>query len=247
MAVLSARHLVKRFGGLLATDDVSLDLEVGRIHALIGPNGAGKSTLIGQLSGEIAPDAGTILLDGQDITHMAVHRRSLSGLIRSYQLTSILTEFTTIENVMLAVQARQGHSFRFWRPVSEQRELREPAVAALMEAGLAEYAQVQAGMLAHGQQRQLELAMVLAGKPRVLLLDEPMAGMGQAESRQMTEVLRRLRERYATLLVEHDMEAVFNLADNISVLVYGQCIASGSPNDIRSDPEVQKAYLGEPV
>jgi len=247
MAVLSARHLVKRFGGLLATDDVSLDLEVGRIHALIGPNGAGKSTLIGQLSGEIAPDAGTILLDGQDITHMAVHRRSLSGLIRSYQLTSILTEFTTIENVMLAVQARQGHSFRFWRPVSEQRELREPAMAALMEAGLAEYAQVQAGMLAHGQQRQLELAMVLAGKPRVLLLDEPMAGMGQAESRQMTEVLRRLRERYATLLVEHDMEAVFNLADNISVLVYGQCIASGSPNDIRSDPEVQKAYLGEQV
>ena len=247
MAILSARHLVKRFGGLLATDDVSLDLQLGRIHALIGPNGAGKSTLIGQLSGEITPDSGTILLDGQDITSTPVHRRSLAGLIRSYQLTSILAEFTALENVMLAVQARQGHSFRFWRPVSRQPELREPAMAALAEAGMADYAHVQAGMLAHGQQRQLELAMVLAGEPRVLLLDEPMAGMGQAESRQMTEVLARLRERYATLLVEHDMEAVFNLADEVTVLVYGQCIASGLPSAIRNDPEVQKAYLGEQV
>ena len=244
-ARLEVRGLVKRYGGLLATDNVSLELESGRIHAVIGPNGAGKSTLIGQLSGEIPPDAGTVLLDGRDITHLPVHERSLLGLMRSYQITSVLPEFTALENVMLSVQARQGHSFRFWQPVTRQPALLEPAMAALAEAGLAGHAHTPAGTLAHGQQRQLELAMVLAGQPRVLLLDEPMAGMSQAESQQMTAVLARLRSRYALLLVEHDMEAVFSLADQVSVLVYGRCIASGNPDEIRRSEEVQKAYLGE--
>ena len=245
MARLSARGLVKRYGGLLATDHVDLDLHAGRIHALIGPNGAGKSTLIGQLSGEIAPDAGSIHFDGQDITRLPMHARSLRGVLRSYQITSVLPEFTALENVMLAVQARQGHSFRFWKPVSRQTALTEPAMAALVEAGLGAHAGVPAGVLAHGQQRQLELAMVLAAQPAVLLLDEPMAGMSQAESQRMTEVLARLRGRYATLLVEHDMEAVFSLADEVSVLVYGRCIATGTPAEVRRDAKVQKAYLGE--
>lgn len=244
-AKMSVRGLSKRFGGLLATDDVSLELESGQIHAVIGPNGAGKSTLIGQLAGEVAPDSGTITLDGQDITRLPVYSRSLAGLKRSYQITSVLPEFTALENVMLAVQAHQGHSFHFWKPVHRQESLKEPALAALQEAGLLEHAHTPAAVLAHGQQRQLELAMVLAGGPRVLLLDEPMAGMSMAESRQMTKVLIRLRERYAILLVEHDMEAVFRLADRVSVLVYGRCIASGSPEEIRNNAEVQRAYLGD--
>lgn len=244
-ARLSVRRLVKRYGGLLATDDVSLELETGRIHAVIGPNGAGKSTLIGQLSGEIAPEAGEIELDGRDITRLPVHARSLLGLKRSYQITSVLPEFTALENVMLAVQAHQGHSFRFWQPADRQASLREPAMAALEEAGLDGHWDTRAGTLAHGQQRQLELAMVLAARPRVLLLDEPMAGMSQAESRQMTQVLARLRDRYAVLLVEHDMEAVFSLADQVSVLVYGRRIANGSPEDIRLNADVRQAYLGD--
>ncbi len=244
-ARLSVSKLVKRYGGLLATDNVDLELETGRIHAVIGPNGAGKSTLIGQLAGEIDPDSGSIHLDGRDITQLPVHTRSLLGLLRSYQITSVLPEFTALENVMLAVQARQGHSFRFWRPVSAQDRLRGPALAALDEAGLLDHASTPAGTLAHGQQRQLELAMVLAGQPRILLLDEPMAGMSQAESQQMTQVLARLRSRYAVLLVEHDMDAVFSLADEVSVLVYGRCIATGTPQEIRQSAEVQKAYLGD--
>src|SRR5690606_29120974 len=242
---LTVRGLVKRYGGLLATDHVDLSLEPGRIHAVIGPNGAGKSTLIGQLSGEITPDAGRIELDGRDITRLPVHARSLLGLVRPYQITSVLPPFTALETVMLAVQAHQGHSFRFWQPVHQQAALRAPALAALEEAGLAGHTDTPAGVLAHGQQRQLELAMALAARPRVLLLDEPMAGMSQAESRQMTEVLARLRQRYALLLVGHDMEAVFSLADQVSVLVYGHCIATGSPQAIRENAEVQQAYLGE--
>ncbi|NLC35954.1 MAG: branched-chain amino acid ABC transporter ATP-binding protein/permease [Alcaligenaceae bacterium] len=244
-ARLVVSNLVKRYGGLLATDHVNLELETGRIHVVIGPNGAGKSTLIGQLSGEITPDNGTIEMDGRDITRSPVHVRSLSGLKRSYQITSVLPQFTALENVMLAVQAHEGHSFRFWQPAHQQDTLRLPALAALQEAGLQEHAHTLASALAHGQQRQLELAMVLAVQPRVLLLDEPMAGMSQAESRHMTNVLQRLRPHYAILLVEHDMEAVFSLADQISVLVYGRCIATGSPEDIRNNEEVRQAYLGE--
>lgn len=244
-AHLSVRGLVKRYGGLLATDNVDLDLQTGQIHALIGPNGAGKSTLIGQLAGEVTPDAGSITLDGQDITRLPVYQRSLAGLQRSYQITAVLPQFTALENVMLAVQAQQGHSFRFWQDVHTQQSLREPALRALEEAGLAGHVHILAATLAHGQQRQLELAMVLAGQPRVLLLDEPMAGMSMAESRQMTAVLARLRSQYAILLVEHDMEAVFSLADIVSVLVYGRCIATGSPEEIRSNPDVQQAYLGD--
>jgi len=245
MAVLTVDRLVKRYGGLVATDDVTLHLEHGAIHALIGPNGAGKSTLIGQLAGEIAPDSGSIVLDGRDITQLSVHERSLRGVTRSYQITSILPEFSALENVMLAVQAHQGHSFGFWRAVATDDSLREPAMAALEEVGLVSRAHSTAAHLAHGQQRQLELAMVLAGKPRVLLLDEPMAGMSQSETRQMTDVLAKLKGRYATLLVEHDMEAVFSLADQISVLVYGRCIATGNPESIRNNAEVKRAYLGE--
>src|SRR5690606_20659960 len=244
-AHLSVRGLVKRYGGLLATDNVDLDLQSGQIHAIIGPNGAGKSTLIGQLAGEISPDAGTITLDGRDITHLPVYQRSLAGLQRSYQITAVLPQFTALENVMLAVQAQQGHSFRFWRHVHTQQSLLEPAMRALEEAGLAGHAHTQAATLAHGQQRQLELAMVLAGRPRVLLLDEPMAGMSMAESRQMTGVLARLRWQYAILPVEHDMEAVFSLAGKVSVLVYGRCIATGTPEEIRNNTDVQQAYLGD--
>lgn len=244
-ARLVVKNLVKRYGGLLATDHVSLELETGRIHVVIGPNGAGKSTLIGQLSGEIPPNSGSIEMDGRDITCMPVHLRSLAGLKRSYQITSVLPQFTALENVMLAVQAHQGHSFRFWQPAHQQDALLKPALAALQDVGLQGHAHTPAGTLAHGQQRQLELAMVLAVQPRVLLLDEPMAGMSLAESRAMTEVLQRLRPHYAILLVEHDMEAVFSLADQISVLVYGRCIASGSPEEIRNNEEVRQAYLGE--
>src|SRR5690606_38975139 len=203
---LTVRGLVKRYGGLLATDHVDLSLEPGQIHAVIGPNGAGKSTLIGQLAGEITPDAGRIELDGHDITQLPVHARSLAGLKRSYQITAVLPQVTALENVMLAVQAHQGHSFRFWKDVHGEQALREPALRALNEAGLLAHAHTEAAALAHAQQRQLELAMVLAGEPRVLLLDEPMAGMSQVESRQMTEALARLRHRYAILLVEHEME-----------------------------------------
>lgn len=242
---LTVQGLVKRYGGLLATDHVDLSLEPGQIHAVIGPNGAGKSTLIGQLAGEITPDAGRIELDGHDITQLPVHARSLAGLKRSYQITAVLPQFTALENVMLAVQAHQGHSFRFWKDVHGEQALREPALRALNEAGLLAHAHTEAAALAHGQQRQLELAMVLAGEPRVLLLDEPMAGMSQVESRQMTEALARLRHRYAILLVEHDMEAVFSLADQVSVLVYGCCIATGTPDEIRNNAEVQQAYLGD--
>ena len=243
--ILTVDGLIKRYGGLIATDNVSMTLSHGRIHALIGPNGAGKSTLIGQLAGEIPPDSGAIILEGSDITRLPVHERSRRGVTRSYQITSILPEFTALENVMLAVQAQQGHSFGFWRPAATDTSLREPALSALQEVGLTPHAHAVAGHLAHGQQRQLELAMVLAGKPRVLLLDEPMAGMSQSETRQMTEVLAGLKGRYATLLVEHDMEAVFSLADDISVLVYGRCIATGAPDAIRNNAEVKKAYLGE--
>lgn len=242
---LTVRGLIKRYGGLLATDNLGLELETGRIHAVIGPNGAGKSTLIAQLAGEVAPDAGHILLGGRDITRLPVYRRSLAGLKRSYQITSIFPEFTALENVMLAVQAQQGHSFRFWQAVHCQASLCEPAMAALHEAGLHDHAHSPSADLAHGQQRQLELAMVLAARPRVLLLDEPMAGMSLAESRQMTSVLAGLRGRYAILLIEHDMEAVFSLADQVSVLVYGRCIASGTPDEIRHNIDVQQAYLGE--
>jgi branched-chain amino acid transport system ATP-binding protein len=242
---LEVHGLVKRFGGLLATDQLSLALEPGEIHAVIGPNGAGKTTLINQLSGEILPDEGSVVLDGRDITHEPPYRRSQAGLGRSYQITSVFGDFSALRNVMLAVQAHAGHSFRFWRPVARDAALAEPARAALEQVGLGARADTPVAALAHGERRQLEIAMTLATRPKLLLLDEPMAGMSHAESEGVVALLSGLKGRYTTLLVEHDMDAVFALADRITVLVYGRPIACGTPAQIRADPAVRDAYLGE--
>jgi len=244
-SLLAVRGLTKRFGGLVATDNVDLDVADGETLAIIGPNGAGKTTLIGQLSGDLAPDAGTIRFAGDDITALAAPARSQRGLARSFQITSIFAEFTALDNVALAVQAHAGHSFRFWRPARAERALREPARATLEAVGLGERAAVTAATLAHGEQRQLELAMALATGPRLLLLDEPMAGLGPDESQRMIRLLGRLKARYTILLVEHDMDAVFALADRISVMLYGRLIATGAPEAIRANAEVRQAYLGE--
>ncbi len=243
-ALLETQDLVKSFGGIRATDHVRLAVMPGEIHAVIGPNGAGKTTLIGQLAGEIAPDAGTIRFAGADVTRLPVHARSALGLARSFQVTSIFGEFTALDNVALAVQAHAGHSFRFWRPARREAALREPARAALADVGLADRADVPAANLAHGEQRQLEIAMALATRPRLLLLDEPMAGMAGKDSERMVELLRRLKGAQTLVLIEHDMDAVFALADRISALVYGRVIATGTPAEIRANPEVEQAYLG---
>ncbi len=243
--LLRVEDLRKSFGGVVATDNLSLAVEEGSVHAIIGPNGAGKTTLISQLSGALASDAGRILFDGRDITALAAPARSRRGLARTFQITSIFHEFTALDNVALAVQAHDGHSFRFWRPVRGERRLREPARAVLDLVGLGDRADVTASDLSHGEHRQLEIAMALASKPRMLLLDEPMAGMGPEESRLMVEILQGLAGTLTILLIEHDMEAVFALADRITVLVYGQAIASGTVEEIRANPEVRTAYLGE--
>jgi branched-chain amino acid transport system ATP-binding protein len=244
-ALLEARGLVKRFGGLVATDQLDLSVRRGEIHAVIGPNGAGKTTLIGQLTGELRPDAGTILFDGADVTALPAPARARLGIARSFQITQIFRRFTVLENVMLAVQAREPHAFRFWKDARRDEALAAPARSVLEETGLAASAGRLAGALAHGEQRQLEIAMALATSPRMLLLDEPMAGMGREESERMTALLRRLKARETILLVEHDMDVVFALADRVTVLVYGRAIASGTPDEIRANPEVRTAYLGE--
>jgi branched-chain amino acid transport system ATP-binding protein len=243
-ALLETQSLTRRFGGLVATNGVTLAVMPGELHALIGPNGAGKTTLIALLDGELAPDAGRILLAGEDITAVDTPRRAARGLARSFQITSIFPEFTVLENVALAVQARAGHSFRMWRPAAGEAALRQPAQTMLERVGLADRALLPAASLAHGEKRALEIAMALATNPRVLLLDEPMAGMGPEESRRMVALLRGLKGRLAILLVEHDMDAIFSLADRISVLVYGRVIATGAPDAIRADPAVRAAYLG---
>jgi branched-chain amino acid transport system ATP-binding protein len=243
-ALLETRDLCKRFGGIAATADVSLAIAEGTLHAVIGPNGAGKTTLIAQLSGEMPPDSGSIWLDATNITALAAPARARRGLARSFQITSLCREFTALDNVALAVQARQGHSFRFWRPARTDARLTRPAMELLGEVGLADRAEMPAGHLAHGEQRQLELAVALATGPRILLLDEPMAGMGQGESARLIRLIRELKARYTILLVEHDMEAVFSLADVITVLVNGRVIASGAPAEIRASTDVQAAYLG---
>jgi branched-chain amino acid transport system ATP-binding protein len=245
--LLSVRALRKRFGGLVATDGVDLDVAEGETLAVIGPNGAGKTTLIAQLSGDLAPDAGTIRFAGEDVTSLPAPVRSARGLARSFQITSIFREFSALDNVALAVQAHAGHSFRFWRRAREERALREPARAVLAQVGLGARADVEAGALAHGEQRQLEIAMALATRPRLLLLDEPVAGMGTDESQRMVALLRTLRGRHTVVLVEHDMDVVFALADRISVMVYGRVIATGAPEAIRANAEVRRAYLGEEV
>ncbi len=243
--LLQTESLAKRFGGIVATDDVTLGIAPGELHAIIGPNGAGKTTLIAQLSGQLVPDAGRIRFAGHDISALPMHRRSLLGLARSFQITSLFLDLSVLDNIALAVQAHAGHSFRFWRDARGEQVLREPARAALARVGLEARANLPAAALSHGEHRQLELAMALAGNPRMLLLDEPMAGLGPEESARMVTMLRELKKDLTILLVEHDMEAVFALADRITVLVYGRVIASGSPADIRANSQVRDAYLGE--
>jgi branched-chain amino acid transport system ATP-binding protein len=243
--LLHVENLAKRFAGIVASDDLGLNVENGELHAIIGPNGAGKTTLIAQLGGQLMPDAGRIVFAGDDITTLPMDARSRLGLARSFQITSLFLDLSVLDNVALAVQAHAGHSFRFWRDARAENELREPARAALARVGLADRADRVTSALSHGEHRLIELAMALAGRPRMLLLDEPMAGLGPEESARMVEMLRALKKEVTILLVEHDMEAVFALADRITVLVYGRVIATGAPADIRSNAAVRDAYLGE--
>jgi branched-chain amino acid transport system ATP-binding protein len=242
--LLIAQELTKTFGALKATDEFSLEVESGEIHAMIGPNGAGKTTAIGQLSGELKSDAGTIFFAGRDITRLPMHKRAHLGLARSFQITSIFLSFTAQDNVAMAIQAHDGHSFRFWKPARADSKLQGPAGEVLDKVGLAHRAQIVAANLSHGEQRQLELAMALATNPSLLLLDEPMAGMGLEDSSQMIDLLKSLKGDVTILMVEHDMDAVFALADRITVLVYGKTIATGTPKKIQTNPAVRQAYLG---
>lgn len=243
--LLQVDGLVKRFGGLVATDHANLTVQAGEIHALIGPNGAGKTTLIHQLSGALASSEGRIHFDGINITHMPMHQRVLHGLARSYQITSVFKRFSVLENVALAVQAHAGGNMRFWRPARYDHERYEVAAAVVERIGLGAQKDRLAGALAHGEQRQLEVGLALATRPKLLLLDEPMAGMGPDESERMVMLLQSLRGEATLLLVEHDMNAVFRLADRISTLVVGKVIACGTPDEIRKHPEVRRAYLGD--
>jgi branched-chain amino acid transport system ATP-binding protein len=243
--LLHVDGLVKRFGGLTATDHAHIEVHAGEVHALIGPNGAGKTTLIHQLSGALAPSEGRIRFDGVDVTDMRMHERVLRGLARSYQITSIFKRLSVLDNVALAVQACDGSSLRFWQPARSERARYDEAAAVAERVGLGTRLHHLAGSLAHGEQRQLEVGLALATHPKLLLLDEPMAGMGPDESERMVSLLQSLRGEATLLLVEHDMNAVFRLADRISTLVFGKVIACGTPDDIRNHPEVKRAYLGD--
>ena len=243
--LLRLEDLRKHYGGLAVTDGVSLDVLPGEIHAVIGPNGAGKTTLIHEITGIVAPDEGRILFAGQDITRLSLPRRVRAGLARTFQITSIVPGFSALENVAMAAQAQAASSFRFLRPAARDATLNEAAHAALAEVGLDDRAAIPAGALSHGEKRALELAIALATKPRLLLLDEPLAGAGPEETERLIALLTRLKSAYTILLVEHDMQAVFALADRISVLVYGRVIATGTVSEIRANPEVRAAYLGE--
>lgn len=243
--ILSIRNLGKRFGGLVVTDGVSLDVHAGEVHALIGPNGAGKTTLIGQITGTLTPDSGEILCDGQSLLRMSPHQRVRLGLARSFQVSSVLSQFTVLDNARLAVLGHRLPRLGFWRPVSSDADAEAAAMAALARVGLEDRAHVTVGNLSYGERRHLELAMALALQPRVMLLDEPMAGVGTEESRRLTALLRDLSRDCAILLVEHDMDVVFSLADRISVLVAGRIIASGPAEALRDNEEVKLAYFGE--
>lgn len=243
--LLSVQNLNKAYGALQVTQDVSLEVDEGKIHAIIGPNGAGKTTLIAQLSGQLRPDSGRVVYAGEDITRLDMAGRVRLGLARSFQLTTLLPSFSALENVALAVQAREGTSFRFLRSAAAEQGLNEQAMTCLADVGLSDKAQRLAGSLSHGEKRQLELAIALATKPRLLLLDEPLAGTGHDEAAHLVEMFDRLKSRVTMVLIEHDMNAVFALADTVSVLVYGQIIASGSPTGVRADAKVRTAYLGE--
>lgn len=242
--ILQIRNLNKSFGGILATDNVSLEVQRGEIHALIGPNGAGKTTLISQVSGILRSDSGEIEFDGLPISRLSAPARSLMGLARSFQITSILREFTCQENVALAVQAHYGHSFNLWKPVALETKIQARAVSVLESIDMGQHLDTIAGDLAHGEQRQLELAIALAMDPKLLVLDEPLAGMGRLDSARIIDFLQGLKKKFTILVIEHDMDAVFTLADRISVMVYGRLIASGLPDEIRGDELVRSAYLG---
>lgn len=244
-SLLRTESLVKRYGGILVTDNVSLDIRPGELHAIIGPNGAGKTTLINQLSGELESNGGKVIFSGEDVTALPIYRRAHMGLLRSYQITSIFDEFTVQENAVIAAMGAKEHAFRFWQPMLQRKELVLAADEALRAAGLARRANVPAEELAYGERRQLELAMALAAQPKFLLLDEPMAGMSVQECSAVVSLLKSLKGRYSILLIEHDMDAVFALADRITVLVYGKVVFSGTPDEIRNHPEVKAVYLGE--
>ena len=244
-ALLHVADLRKSFGALRASDGIHFQVMPGETHAVIGPNGAGKTTFISQISGNLFPDDGRITFAGEDITRLPAAKRARKGLARSFQITSVYPEFSALQNVALAIQAHAGHSFRFWRDARNDAALTEPARRVLQDVGLGTRTDVLAANLAHGEQRQLEVAIALATKPQLLLLDEPMAGMGTEESQRMIALLGSLKRKQTIVLVEHDMDAVFRLADRISVLVYGRVIASGTPVEVRANPEVRAAYLGE--
>jgi branched-chain amino acid transport system ATP-binding protein len=245
--MLRLEGVSKRFGGVVATDQVSLEVAAGEVHALIGPNGAGKTTLIGQICGSLRCDAGRVVFAGKDVTGMSQHARVAAGLARSFQITSIFQRFSVLDNIALAVQARSGSSLSFWKPVAAERALFDEAGSIARDVGLSHRTHIPAGNLAHGEQRALEVGLALATRPKLVLLDEPMAGMGPEESQRMIGLIAATRARVTMLLVEHDMDAVFRLADRISVLVDGRVIASGAPQDIRRDAQVRRAYLGEEV
>jgi len=245
--LLRLENVSKRFGGVVATDGVTLEVAAGEVHALIGPNGAGKTTLIGQISGSLPADTGEIYFLKERITGLPTHARVKAGLARSYQITSIFRRFSVLDNVALAVQARSGSSFSFWKPVEKETALFDEARLILKDINLEEKEAAVAATLAHGEQRALEVGLALATQPKLLLLDEPMAGMGPEESQRMIALIQRVRSRVTVLLVEHDMDAVFRLADRISVLVNGRLIATGAPQDIKANEEVRRAYLGDEV
>jgi branched-chain amino acid transport system ATP-binding protein len=244
-ALLRVDNLTKRFGGLTANDKLSLEVNSGELHAVIGPNGAGKTTLISQLFGGLIPNSGTIYFAGEDITTLSTPSRVHRGLARSFQITQLLFDYSALDNVALAVQAQLGHSYRFWSDARRDRSLREPALRGLAGVGLESRANIPVKEMSHGEQKQLELAIALATQPRMLLLDEPMAGLGTTECAATIELLQKLKRETTILLVEHDMDAVFALADRISVLVDGQCITTGTGEEVRNNETVRIAYLGE--
>jgi len=243
--LLRIESLCKSFGAVRACHDLSLEVHAGEIHALIGPNGAGKTTLLNQIAGDLSSDSGRIFLTGQEITHLPLYRRAPLGLARSYQITSVFANLSVEENMLLAIQAHHGHSFRFWGRGLKDPQLLVELGPALETVGLSERAEAIAGNLSHGEKKQLEVGMALACKPQLLLLDEPMAGMGPGGSIELAKLIRKLKKEMTILLVEHDMEAIFSLADRITVLVYGEVVATGSVDEIRSNPAVRQAYLGE--
>jgi branched-chain amino acid transport system ATP-binding protein len=244
LTILNISNLSKTFGGVVATDHLNLEIKQGELHAIIGPNGAGKTTLIAQLSGETLPDSGEIIFREENITGLPPFKRSRLGIARSFQITSLMLEMDVIDNITLATLAQDNHSYKFWKPARDDIDLQKSALNALKEIGLEKRAFEKVGNLSHGEHRQLEIAMALATQPHLLLLDEPMAGMGTEEGRKILKILQKLKRRKTILLIEHDMDVVFALADRITVLVYGRVIASGSPQSIKEDEKVREAYLG---